>query len=117
MFEDCQFWRQQNGFGEQLPIPDPQVAAFVESIAASRGPGVAGKYLAAVAKVHLFEGFFLPRSPLLKALAKALDIQQKRRSNPDRTDALPPAAVVALWEKWQEGSLPKLCIIICGDSL
>lgn len=96
-------WRLRNGFGNKLPSSESHVATFVESVAQRRGPGVAGAYLAAIVKVHVLRGAALPRSQLLKGMAKAYDKQQKRRSNPDKTDSLPPGAVVALWEEWQAG--------------
>lgn len=121
-FGEFMAWRARNGLGSNLPSSEAQVATFVESVAAKRGPGVAGAYLAAITKVHVLRGSSMPRSQLLKAMAKAYDKQQKRRSNPEKTDSIPPAAVVALWEEWRDGRCAgalrdKIVAILAGTGL
>ena len=105
-FDAFQKWREKHDFERVLPAPECQVASFLETVAITRGPGCAGKALAAITKIHLFRNRPLPKSQLLKAMAKAFDQQKKRNSNPDQVDPLPPAAVVALWEEWAEQRLP-----------
>jgi integrase len=105
-FDAFQMWREKHDFERVLPAPECQVASFLESVACARGPGCAGKALAAITKIHLFRNRPLPKSQLLKAMAKAFDQQKKRNSNPDQADPLPPAAVVALWEEWTEHRVP-----------
>jgi hypothetical protein len=121
-FEEFMAWRTENGLGNHLPSPDVQVATFVEGVAIRRGPGVAGAYLAAISKVHVLRGAGLQRSQLLKGMAKAYDKQQKRRSNPEKTDSISPSAVVALWEEWRSGRCPvqlraKVLAFIAGAGL
>ncbi len=105
-FDAFQVWREKHDFERVLPAPECQVATFLESVAMARGPGCAGKALAAIIKIHLFRNRPLPKSQLLKAMAKAFDQQKKRNSNPEQADPLPPAAVVALWEEWKEYQIP-----------
>ena len=88
-FEAFQRWRMKQAFELELPAPESQVAAFLESVAKSRGPGCAGKALAAITKMHVFRNRPLPKSPLLRAMAKAFDQQKKRNSNPDKGSITP----------------------------
>ncbi len=80
--------------------------AYVEWVCQVRGPGVAHKVLVCVEKVHVLRMAPLPRSALLKELAKSLDKLSKRRRNPEKVSDMPVAAILAWAAKLKESMEP-----------
>ncbi len=101
-------WRRRWRLGGQLPAEVWQVMAYIEWVCQARGPGVAAKVLVCIEKIHILRMAPLPRSVLLKELAKALDKASKRKRDPEKVSDMPVAAVLAWAAKLKESGCSTL---------